>query len=126
MTVMEIDNFRNEYMREKEEDRNRRLLLNHEVVNKGHSRKNKSPVWAFPLPFRKVSCNDGAIWYYFILFHCVEPITQQETMKGVIKYMKKIPPAHGTMSVMDMRTSSPVSFHSLICGRPHNQTTHLS
>ena len=51
VTMMEIEIFRNEYMREKEEDRNRRLLLNHEVVNKGCSRKNKSPVWAFSLPF---------------------------------------------------------------------------
>ena len=89
VTMMEIDNFRNEYMREKEEDRNRRLLLNHEVVNKGCSRKNKSPVWAFSLPFRKFACGDGSIWYYCTLCHCVDPITLQETMKGVIKYTKK-------------------------------------
>ena len=35
MTVMEIDNFRNECMRETEEDINRRHLKNHEVVKKG-------------------------------------------------------------------------------------------
>ena len=39
VTVMEINNFRNKCMRETEEDINRRLLRNHEVVNKGCSRK---------------------------------------------------------------------------------------
>ena len=63
VTVMEIDDFRNEYVRETEEDMNRKLHQNHEVVNKGYSRKNKSPVWAFSLPFRKVACDDGSIWY---------------------------------------------------------------
>ena len=51
VTVMEIDDLRNECMREMEEDINRRLLQNHDVVNKGCSRKNKSHVWAFFLPF---------------------------------------------------------------------------
>ena len=51
VTVMEIDNFRNECMRETEEYINRRLLQNHKVVNKGCYRQNKSPVWAFFLPF---------------------------------------------------------------------------
>ena len=75
-------------MSETEEDINRIILQKHEVVNKGCSRKKKSPVWAFFLPFRKVACDDGAIWYYCTLCHCVEPITLQETMKGVIKYTK--------------------------------------
>ena len=61
VTVMEIDNLRNECMKEKEEYINRRLLQNHEMVNKGFSRNNKSHVWAFFLPFRKVACNDGSI-----------------------------------------------------------------
>ena len=86
MTVVYIDNLRNECMKETEEDINRRLLRNHEVINKGCSIKNKSPVWAFFLPFRKVAYNDGAIWYYCKLCHFVQPITLQETMKGVIKY----------------------------------------
>ena len=89
MAVVEKDDLRNECMRETEEDINRRLLRNREVVNKGCSRKKKSPVWAFPFPFRKVACDDGAIWYYCTLCHCVEPIKIQETMKGVIKNTKK-------------------------------------
>ena len=76
-------------MRETEEDINRRLLQNHEVVNKGFYGKNKSPVWDFFIPFRKVSCNDISIWYYCTLCHFVEPITLQETMKGVINTRKK-------------------------------------
>ena len=80
VTVMEIDDLRNECMRETEEDINRRLLRNHEVVNKVCSRKNNSPVWSFFLPFRKVACDDGAIWYYCTLYHCFELITLQETM----------------------------------------------
>ena len=119
VTVTEIDDLRNECMRETEEDINRRLLQNHEVVSKGCSRKKKSPVWEFFLPFRKVACDDGAIWYYCTFCHCVEPITLQETMKGVIKYTKKTPPAYGTMSFMGMVTSSPVSCHSLSCRRTH-------
>ena len=89
-------------MRETEEDISRRLLQNHDVVNKVFSRKNMSHVWAFFLPFRKVARDDGAIWYYCTLCHCVEPGTLQETIKGVIKYTKKIPPAYGTMSFIDM------------------------
>ena len=126
MTVMEIDDLRNECMRETEEDINRGILQNHEVVNKVCSRKKNSPVWAFSLPFRKVACNDGAIWYYCTLCHCVEPITLQETMKGVIKYTKKTPPAYGTMSFMDMVKSSLVSCHSLSCIITHIYMTHLS
>ena len=126
VTMTEIDNFRNECMGETDEDINRRLPQNHEVVNKGCYRKKKSPVWAFLLPFKKVACDDGDIWYCCTLCHCVEPITLQETMKGVIKYMKKTPPAYGTMSFMEMVTSSPVSCHSLSCRRTHRQMTHLS
>ena len=54
VTVMEIDDLRIECIRETEEDINRILLRNREVVNKGCSRKNKSSVWDFSLPFRKV------------------------------------------------------------------------
>ena len=46
-------------------------------------------MWAFFLLFWKVACDDGAIWYYCTLCHFVDPITQQEMMKGVIKYTKK-------------------------------------
>ena len=113
-------------MRETEKDINRRILQNHEVINKGHSRKNKSPVWAFFIPFWKIARYDGAIWYYCTLCHCVEPITLQETMKGVIKYTKKTPPAYGNMSFMDMVKSSPVFCHSLSCRINHSQMTHLS
>ena len=38
-TVMEIDNLRNDCVRETEDDLNRRLLLKHKEVNKGCSRK---------------------------------------------------------------------------------------
>ena len=61
VTVTEIDDLRNECMRETEEYINRRLLQNHEVVNKGCYRKKKSLVWNFSLPFRKVALDDGAI-----------------------------------------------------------------
>ena len=64
MTVMDIYDLRNECMGETEEDINRRLLQNHEVLNKGCSRKKMSPVWEFSLPFQKVACDDGATWYY--------------------------------------------------------------
>ena len=126
VTVMEIEDLRNECMRETEEDINRRLLQNHEVVNKGCSRKNESPVWAFLLPFCKVAHDDGDIWYYCTLCHCVEPITLQETMTGVIKYTKKTPPEYGTMYLIEMVTSSPVSCHSLSCRRTHIEMTDLS
>ena len=89
VTMMEIGDLRNECMRETEEEINRRLLQKHEVVNKGCYRKKKSPVWYFSLPFRRFARNDGYIWYYCTLCHCVEPITLQETIKGVIKYTKK-------------------------------------
>ena len=89
-TMMGIDDLRNESVREMEDNLNRRLLQNHQEFNKGCYQKKKSPAWAFFLPFRKVACNDGAIEYYCTLCHCVEPITQQETMKGVVKYMKNI------------------------------------
>ena len=68
VTVFEIDNLRNECMREIEEDINRRLLQNHEVVNKGCSRKNKSPVWAFFPPISK-SCLQ--LLSYLVLLHVV-------------------------------------------------------
>ena len=35
MTVREIDNLRNKCMKETKEDINRRILQNHEVINKG-------------------------------------------------------------------------------------------
>ena len=40
VTAMEIEDLRNECMRETEEDISRRLLQKHEVVNTGCSRKN--------------------------------------------------------------------------------------
>ena len=61
VTVMEIDDLRNKCMRETEDNLNSILLKNHEEVNKGCSIKNKIHVWEFPLPFRKVACDDGAI-----------------------------------------------------------------
>ena len=87
-TAMEIDDFRNECMKEKEDDLNSILLQNHKEVNKVCSQK-KSPVCAFFLPFWKVIFDDGAIWYYCTLCHCFEQITLQESMNGVIKYSKK-------------------------------------
>ena len=86
---MEIDDLQNECVRETEDDLNRRFLRNHKEVNKGCYLKKKSPVWAFYLPFRKFAFDDGAIWYYCTLCHCVETSTQQVTMKGVLKYTKK-------------------------------------
>ena len=67
VTVMDIDNLRNECMREIKEYINMKLLRNHEVVKKRCSRKKKSPVWEFSLPFRKVAHDDGSIWYYCTL-----------------------------------------------------------
>ena len=58
VTLTEIDDLRNECMRKIEEDIKRRLFQNHEVVNKGCSRKNKSPAWEFSLSFWKVSRDD--------------------------------------------------------------------
>ena len=68
VTVMEKDNFLNECRRETEEDINRRLFRNHSVVNMECSRKKKSPVWAFSLPFRKVALR---LWSYLVLLHVV-------------------------------------------------------
>ena len=70
MNVMEIDDFKNESMRETEDDINRRLLQNHEDANKGCSRKNKSPVWAFSLQFLKLLAMmelSGIISHYAIV-----------------------------------------------------------
>ena len=53
VTVMEIDNLRNECVREIEDNLNRRLLQNHEEANKGYFRKNKIPVCASLLNFAK-------------------------------------------------------------------------
>ena len=64
VTVMDIEDLRNERMREMDEDINMRTLKNHEVINKVCSIKKKSRVWSFLLPFRKVACDDGYIWYY--------------------------------------------------------------
>ena len=55
VTVTDMDDLRNECMRETDEDINRRLLQNHKVVNKGCFIKKKSPVWAFFLLCRKVA-----------------------------------------------------------------------
>ena len=51
LTVMDIDDFRNECVRKMEDDLNTRLLQNHKEVNKGCYRKKRSPVWEFSLPF---------------------------------------------------------------------------
>ena len=72
-------------------------------------KKNNSPVWDFFLPFRKVACDYGDIWYYCTLCHCAEPSTPQETMKGVVNYMKETPPAYRNMYFMGIQISSPVS-----------------
>ena len=61
---MEIEDLRNECVRETADHLNRRILGNHKEVNKGCYRKNKSSVWAFFLLFRNLACSDGAIWYY--------------------------------------------------------------
>ena len=53
VTVMEIYNLINECMRETEEDINRRLLQNHEVVNKGCYRKRRVLCGTFPSHFGK-------------------------------------------------------------------------
>ena len=89
VTVIKIEYLRNNCMRETEEDINRRLLQNHELVNKGCYIKKKIHVWAFFLPFRRVACDDAAILYYCTLCHFFESITLQETMKEVIKYTEK-------------------------------------
>ena len=91
-TVMEIDDLQNECVRETEDNLNRRLNLNHKEVNKECSRKKESCVGTFPSHFGKLLCDDGAIWYYCTLCHCVEPSTQQESTKGVVKYKKKTHP----------------------------------
>ena len=51
VTVTEIDDLRNECMRETEEYINGRILQNHEVVHKRCSKKIKIPGWAFPSHF---------------------------------------------------------------------------
>ena len=51
VTVIEIEDLRNECMRETEEDINSRLLRNHEVVNKGCSRKIRVLCGTFPSHF---------------------------------------------------------------------------
>ena len=54
MTVVEIEDWKNECMREMEEDINRRLRQNHEVVNKGCSRRKKFLCGPFPSHFGKL------------------------------------------------------------------------
>ena len=54
MNVMEIDDLRNECMRETEEDINRRLIRNHKVVNKGCSRKRRVLCGPFSSHFEKL------------------------------------------------------------------------
>ena len=109
VTVLDIDDLQDECVRETEDGLNMRLLQNHKEVNKGCSRKNNSPVWAFTLQFRNVACDDGAICYYCTLCHFVDPGTQWETTKGVANYMKKKTPSYGTMFFMGMQMISPVS-----------------
>ena len=53
VTVMEIDDLLNECMRETEEDINRRLLQNHEGINKGCSRKRIVLCGPFTSHFKK-------------------------------------------------------------------------
>ena len=89
MTVMEIEDLRNGCVRETEDHLNRILVGNNKEVDKGCSIKNNSNVCAFSPPFRNLACSDDDIWYYCTLCHCVEPSTQQETVKGVVKYTKK-------------------------------------
>ena len=57
-TLMEIGDFRNECVKETEDDLNMRLLRNHKEFNMGCSQKKNSHVWAFFLPFREVACDD--------------------------------------------------------------------
>ena len=109
MTVTEIEDLRNECVRETEDNLNRRILGNHKYVNKGYYIKKKSSVWYFPLPFLNIACGNRAIWYYFTLCHCVEPTTPWETTKGVVKYMKNKPPSYGTMYLIGIPRSSPFS-----------------
>ena len=88
VTVMEIEYLRNECVRETEKHLNRILLDNHKEVTKVYSRKNKTPVWAFFLPFRNLDCSDVSIWYYFTLCHCVNPSTLQKNEGGGEIYEK--------------------------------------
>ena len=76
VTVMEKDELRNECMREMEEDINRRLLRNHEVVNKGCSRKRIFLCGNFPSHFETLLAMmelSGIIAHCVIVFslsHC--------------------------------------------------------
>ena len=102
---MQIQYLRNESVGDMEENLNRRLLGNHKEVNKVCCRKNKSSIWKFSLPFLNVDFRDRATWYYFTLCHSVEPGSQRETMKEVVKYTKKRHPYYGTMSSPGMPSS---------------------
>ena len=82
MTVTEIEDFQNECVKETEDHLYRTIIGNRKEVNKGCSIKNKSPVWAFSIPFCNIACSDGAIWYYCTLCNCVEPSTTRETTTG--------------------------------------------
>ena len=68
---MEIDDFRNECVREMEDDLNKRLLQNHKEVNKGCYQKKKSPVRAFSSHFGKFLAMmdlSGIIAHFVIVF----------------------------------------------------------
>ena len=54
VTVLEIDNFRNECMRERDEDINRKLLRNHEVVKRDILGKRRVLCGPFPSHFEKL------------------------------------------------------------------------
>ena len=54
VTVTEIDNLRNDCIRETEDDLNRRLLRNHKEVNKGCSRKRRVLCGPFSSRFGKL------------------------------------------------------------------------
>ena len=73
MTVMEIDDLRNECMRETEEDINRRILRNHEVVNKGCSRKRRVLCGTFPSHFEKLL---AMMELYGIIARCAIALSQ--------------------------------------------------
>ena len=88
MTVMEIEDLHKVCVKETEDHLNRRILGNHKEIKRVCSIKNKSPAWAFHLPFWNLACSDGSTWYYCKLCHFVEPRTPRETTKGVMIYTK--------------------------------------
>ena len=87
-TVTEIDDFRNECVRETEDDLNRRLLRNHKDFNKRCSKKWRFRCGTLYCHLGKLICNDVSIWYYFTLCHCVNPSTLQKNEGGGEIYEK--------------------------------------